>query len=213
MRRLPFALTGLAFRPGMSRSTIVPSLGRWAFSLALVCFGGSCVFFQSDPVHDAAVQALGPEVPGIPRGPYHRAGQPCTVCHSSAGPAQTVFSLAGTVFSAATVPASQAGPIGVDGASVGVLDDDGARTVITTNCVGNFFVSPDVFNPAFPILVNVSKAEAGVVTMKSHISRDSSCASCHSDPQSTTSPGHVYLPTPAPTINPACPVSPVAQGL
>lgn len=187
--------------------------GRTAVGLALVSSGLSCVFFQSDPVHDAEVQALGPERPGIPRGQYHRAGQPCTVCHSSAGPAHTIFALAGTVFSSASVPSSQAGPIGVDGASVGVVDDEGARFLVQTNCVGNFFVSPDVFNPAFPILVNVSKQGAGVVSMVSHISRDASCASCHSDPPSTSSPGHVYLPTEAPTVNPDCPVSPVAQGM
>lgn len=213
MRPLPSALMGSAFRPGMSGWAIVASFGRWSFSVAVVCFGGSCVFFRSDPIHDSEVEALGPEVPGIPRGPYHRAGQPCTVCHSSAGPAQTVFSLAGTVFSSATVPASQAGPIGVDGVTVGVVDNNGASQPITTNCVGNFFVTPDVFNPAFPILVQVSKLGVGVTTMKSHISRDSSCASCHSDPASDSSPGHVYLATQAPTINPNCPVSPVAQGM
>lgn len=187
------------------------SPARWVGAgLASLCM--SCAFFQSDPVHDAAVQALGPELPGVPKGPYHRAGQPCTVCHSPEGPAHTVFAIAGTVFSSASVPAGQAGPIGVDGASVGVVDDDGAEFVVTSNCVGNFYVSPNVFNPAFPILVNVSKQGAGVVSMTTHIGRAMSCASCHSDPASASSPGHVYLPTSAPSSD-SCPVSPVARGL
>jgi len=49
--------------------------------------------------------------------------------------------------------------------------------------------------------------------MVGHIGRDTSCASCHFDPPSTSSPGHVYLPTSAPAVNPTCPVSPVAQGI
>lgn len=208
-----FASPGSRARGREARSGTARSLGRRALAAGTLSLGLSCTFFQSDSVHDAEVQALGPEVSGIPQGPYHRAGQPCTVCHSSAGPARTTFSLAGTVFSSATFPASQGGPIGVNGASVGVVDDDGARYLATTNCVGNFYVSPDVFNPAFPILVNVSKQGAGVVTMVSHISRDASCASCHSDPPSVSSPGHVYLPTAAPAVDPSCPVSPVARGI
>jgi hypothetical protein len=189
------------------------SAARGPVSGVLVSLCLSCAFFQSDPVHDAAVQALGPEQPGVPKGPYHRAGQPCTVCHSPEGPAHTVFAIAGTVFSSASVPPSQEGPIGVNGASVGVVDDDGAQFVVTSNCVGNFFVTTSVFNPAFPILVNVSMAGAGVVSMVSHIGRDGSCASCHSDPPSASSPGHLYLPTSAPASDPSCPVSPVAKGL
>ena len=64
---------------------------------ALVPIVGSCA---DDPVDDMAVAALGDEVPNIPPGPYHRAGQPCSVCHGGQGPASTVFSMAGTVFNA-----------------------------------------------------------------------------------------------------------------
>lgn len=188
-------------------------VARGTVRTGFISLCASCALTQGDPVHEAEVQALGPELPGVPKGPYHRAGQPCTVCHSTEGPAHTVFSLAGTVFSSAFNPTSQTGPVGVNGASVGVVDDDGAQVVLTTNCVGNFFATPNVFNPAFPILVNVSKEGAGVVSMVSHISRDMSCASCHSDPPSVSSPGHVYIPTSAPTSDPQCPVSPVAKGM
>jgi hypothetical protein len=164
---------------------------------------------QPAPVHEAAVQALGPEQPGVPQGPYHRAGQPCTVCHSGQGPAHTVFSLAGTVFSAPFTASSDAGAVGVDQATVGVVDDDGSEHSILTNCVGNFYVTPDAYSPAFPILVNVSKEGAGVVPMMGHIGREASCAECHTDPSGTTSPGRVFLPTPASANDASCPVSPV----
>jgi hypothetical protein len=184
----------------------IMSLAAWA-SLCI-----SCEFIQADPVHDQEVAALGPERPGVPQGPYHRAGQPCTVCHSSGGPAQQVFSIAGTVFSSRSTSPSQPNLIGVNQASVGIVDDNGGEFVVPTKCVGNFYVTPDLFNPAFPIRVNVSKEGAGVVPMIGHIGRDSSCASCHADPPSVSSPGHVYLPTTAPTSDPSCPVSPVLGG-
>jgi hypothetical protein len=172
----------------------------------------SCDFVTGDPVHQSQVDSLGPEKPGIPRGPYHRAGQPCTVCHSTEGPASSVFVLAGTVFSSKTTSASQPNLVGVQGVGVGIVDDDGAEFLATTNCVGNFYVSPGDFNPAFPVLVNVSKAGAGVATMITHIGRAGSCASCHADPPGSSQPGHVYLSTSAPTSNPGCPVSPVLTG-
>ncbi len=184
----------------------------FAMSAALTCACLSCEFLQRDPVHEASVEALGGEQPGVPEGPYHRAGQPCTVCHSSEGPARTVFALAGTVFSASSTSSTQPNLVGVDQASVGVVDDNGGEYLATTNCVGNFFFSPDSFNPAFPILVNVSKEGAGVVAMIGHIGRDASCASCHVDPPTTSSPGHVFLPTSAATTNASCPVSPVLGG-
>ena len=44
---------------------------------------GACV----DETHELQVQALGGEAPGVPKGPLHRPGQPCLVCHGEAGPA------------------------------------------------------------------------------------------------------------------------------
>ncbi len=170
------------------------------FPLAVLV--GSC----GDPVHDGEVTALGSEAPGVPQGEFHRAGQPCAVCHSPEGPASTVFSVAGTVFS------GQNNTVGVDVASVVFVDDNGASSpLITTNCVGNFFVTPEEWNPSFPIRVALVKG-AATAQMNGHISREASCANCHKDPPGLDSPGHVYLNTPADPNDPQCPVSPVAGG-
>ena len=56
------------------------------------------LLLSCDPVHDDAVSALGGETPGIPRGPLHRPGQPCLVCHDGASGDPAAFSMAGTVF-------------------------------------------------------------------------------------------------------------------
>jgi len=148
---------------------------------------GSC----SDPVQSAAVVAEGKETSGIPKGPLHRAGQACVVCHQEGGPAGAhVFSLAGTVF------ASPTELVGVDKADVQITDSVGAKFVATTNCVGNFFVRPEQFAPRFPVLVRVAKNRTSR-TMKSPIGRDPSCGSCHkvqvNADNRATSVGHIYL--------------------
>ena len=151
-----------------------------------------CPACSTDPVHDAEVAALGPEAPGIPKGPYHRAGQPCGVCHSSEGPAHTTFTLAGTAFSS-PYPSR----VGVGGVVVNIEDEGGNICQAITNCVGNFYVeassSIDPCAPAFPVWVGLapSLGAANTQAMMGHIGRDSSCASCHSDPPGPTSPGHV----------------------
>jgi len=171
---------------------------------AMLC-GLSCDLTDGDPVHEAQVEALGPEKPGIPVGPFHRAGQPCTVCHSRQGPANSVFSMAGTVFAAPPGGASQAS-VGVENAAVGIVDSTGAPFLASTNCVGNFYVAPDLYDPTFPVLVAVSKGSTSVF-MVSHITRETSCANCHARAVSDTSPGQVYLSTA--DVPTACPVSPI----
>jgi cytochrome c553 len=170
-------------------------------SLVLASAGalGSCV----DPVHDAQVKALGAEANGVPQGEFHRAGQPCTTCHEDTGPASTVFSVAGTVFY---------GPertIGAGGVEVLMVDSDGAKRSVTTNCVGNFFIPRDAWDPAFPILVSLAQGST-TVSMKSEISREGSCANCHRDPPNFDTPGHVRLLATDKnvTIPAGCPVSP-----
>jgi hypothetical protein len=181
-----------------------------ACAYAALC-GVSCELTHGDPVHEAQVEALGPEQPGISEGPFHRAGQPCNVCHGKQGPAKAQFSLAGTVFAAPSGSASQAA-MGVENAAVGIIDSVGAPFLASTNCVGNFYVAPDRYNPTFPILVAVSKGKTAVL-MTSHITRETSCASCHTREVSDTSPGQVYLSTPdmpmdCPSgINPSTPIS------
>src|SRR5690349_791339 len=105
----------------------------------------------SDPVQDDAVKRLGDEASDVPQGEFHRAGQPCVVCHQSGSAASTAFSVAGTIF---RQPTSY---VGVDRAQVELTDSNGTKYTAFTNCVGNFFVKPDQWNPAFPIYVRVAK--------------------------------------------------------
>ena len=173
---------------------------RLAACAALVLLA-SC----GDPVHDDQVDALGGEAPGVPQGEFHRAGQPCAVCHGGQGPASSTFTLAGTVFSDPT------GTTGVNAATVYFVDDNKAHYSVPTNCVGNFFVTPGDWSPAFPLEVAIVKGSAGA-QMIGHISREASCAFCHKDPPGTDSPGHVFMLTPNPQDNQTCPVNPVAGG-
>jgi hypothetical protein len=183
------------------------SLPRPALVLALVLAltaGVSC----SDPVHDGAVAAQGKEVTGVPIGEFHRAGQPCNVCHEDHGPASNdVFTVSGTVF---------AGPdnyVGVDSAEVRMTDSGGSKYIAHTNCVGNFFVRPSDWNPRFPILVHIAKA-GSTRSMNTQIGREGSCGNCHvkviDDDNRFGSMPHVYLfsgPDPAGPSN-NCAVNP-----
>ena len=146
---------------------------------ACAALAASCV----DPVHQGAVDALGPEVGGVSPGEFHRAGQPCTVCHQDSGPANIRFTVGGTIFY---------GPgkwIGAANTKVEMIDSAGSNFVAVTNCVGNFFVTPDVWNPAFPILVQVQLPDGTVRKMHGQVGREGSCAGCHHDPAGSASPG------------------------
>jgi len=166
----------------------------------------------SDPVHDQMVQALGPEAPGVPAGEYHRAGQPCTVCHGPEGPAATQFSVAGTIFWNPLEGTADTGAFGVDNATISLVDSTGSQVQISTNCVGNFWITPAAYNPNFPMLASVGVAGEPSVTMFTQISRSGSCATCHSDPPNYDAVGHVYItgtaPVPASLQNGNCPVDP-----
>jgi hypothetical protein len=184
--------------PGAFRGFIVAA----AVGLAT----GSCS--SANPVHRDQVDALGGEASGVPQGPLHRAGQPCTMCHGVDGPASTQFVLAGTVFSAPDKT------VGLDQAEILLVDSLGSSPPpgsVVTNCVGNFYVTADQWNPAFPIRVAVASGGSGAL-MTSHIGRAGSCASCHSDPKGLDSAGHVYVAVGSATGNPNCPVSPVLAG-
>jgi hypothetical protein len=148
-----------------------------------------------DPVLDAQLDALPGEVPGIRTGPMHRAGQPCTDCHSEYGGRHPVFSVAGTLFQKPT------NLVGIEGAIVHVTDATGSFRPLTTNCVGNFYAQIGDWDPVFPLHVTIEDPASGLQkTMKSKIGRDTSCANCHVDPAGPDSPGHVYL-----TNDPAIP--------
>ena len=137
------------------------------------------LLFACNPVHNEQVSALPGEVPGVPRGPTHRAGQPCLLCHSD-------FNVAGTVFAS---PDDRTPAVGV---SVNLVDSQNSTFVATTNEVGNFFVRTDEWTPVYPMKVSITSN--GVTTpMTANVGRNGACAACHSDPVSPSSPGHVYV--------------------
>jgi len=147
---------------------------------------------RCDPVHDDAKAALGPEAPGVPRGPLHRPGQPCLVCHDGDTGDPPRFTVGGTVFqtSGALLPA-----IGVD---VHLKDVNGATADLQTNAAGNFYVTPGQYDPAFPVTANVQGPD-GTVRMwtliegNGTVEPNGGCASCHFDPAGADSPGHLCL--------------------
>ena len=139
-----------------------------------------------DPVRENALAALGPEAAGVPAGPLHRPGQPCTRCHGDDGPAKSAFSLAGTVFltSADRRPAA--------GVLVRFIDADGSQSSATTNCAGNFYVDPAQYAPRYPVWLRLQLGDI-TTEMVTPIYRDSSCAGCHHDPAGPAAVSHVYL--------------------
>ncbi len=141
-----------------------------------------------DPVKSDAVNALGDEAPGVRRGPLHRPGQPCIVCHDGAIGDPQEFSVAGTIYQTqnSTTPA--------DNARVTLTGTDGTSITTTTNAAGNFYLQPREFTPVYPLKVSVTWNGSKVVEMKTRIGRDGSCAFCHTDPAGPTSAGHIFVP-------------------
>jgi hypothetical protein len=153
-----------------------------AFGVASLLTAASCI----DATHDAQVQALGGEAPGVPPGPNHRPGQPCVLCHGEAGPASSLFSVAGTVYE------TQGQMAPAVGADVTLVDDRGNKVVARTNGVGNFYMTPSVYAPTFPINVSILQGTSAAMMM-GRIGRDGSCAACHTNPPGAISPGQVYV--------------------
>jgi hypothetical protein len=153
-------------------------------------FASACM----DPAHDNAVDALGNEAPGVPRGPLHRAGQPCLTCHGGEGPAGSEFSVAGTVYllSYQETPAP--------GVNVLIEDSTGVAGIVPTNQVGSFWVNASEWRPTFPLQVTLQYGPINK-QMPVPVNRSGSCADCHhlpgpQDPPmgaSATSPGRVWL--------------------
>jgi hypothetical protein len=147
-----------------------------------------------NPAIDVLVDQLGGENPNVEAGEHHRPGQPCVLCHSPYEGASPEMSLGGTVF------ADQASFLPVEGVQVVITDTRGITKTVETNCIGNFFVEAGTWDakypdPQFPLAVDircptydengaliVDAAGAPVLRVKSMgsvISRDGSCASCH----------------------------------
>jgi hypothetical protein len=140
----------------------------------------------NDATHDMQVQALGGEDPAVPVGELHRPGQPCLVCHGGIGPASSHFTAGGTVYVSrgSTVPAA--------GATVLIEDITGSVGTAQSNEVGNFYIPVAAWQPTFPTLPQVTY-NGLTQPMTTHVGRDGSCASCHTDPAGPTAAGHLYI--------------------
>ena len=148
-----------------------------------------------NPVVDSRVAALGDEDPAVPASEFHRAGQPCVLCHSEYEGASPELSIGGTVF--ATIE----NQIPVDQVEVTLTDALGESQTRRTNCVGNFFITKDEWDPAFPLKAVITynlPTPVGVPpvesqrTMASRISRDGSCATCHDGRRTQASVGWIF---------------------
>jgi hypothetical protein len=155
-----------------------------------LCFllAASAVIACGDPTHDKAVEALGPEAPGVPAGPLHRPGQPCVTCHGESGPASGEFSIAGTVYGLLR----ESEP--VPNVAVRVRDITGAERSVPTNPAGNFFIRSEDWRPTYPLQTSI-RLNTLSKQMSTYIARAASCADCHVHPPGPHSPGHIYIAT------------------
>ncbi len=145
-----------------------------------------------DPVRADAINALGPEAPGVRRGPLHRPGQPCLYCHDGALGDPQRFTIAGTVFETPSATFAAAGVV------VSLVDAKGSAIDLRTNAAGNFYTTPGQYDPTFPIQATI-QAGSQVVRMQTLIEGNGTvepngaCATCHFDPAGPSSPGHVSM--------------------
>ena len=163
----------------MNRST------PWVLIVALAAAAAA----SCDPVQSDQIAALGGEAPGVRRGPLHRPGQPCTLCHDGALGDPPAFSVAGTIYQSADSATA------LSGATVTLTGADGKTYSTSTNAAGNFYLTPTDFTPKYPMRVGVASSGTSV-TMQSHIGWAGSCGFCHVDPAGPDSPGHVYFNIP-----------------
>ncbi len=152
---------------------------------SVASFGSSC---NLDPVHRAGVNTLGPERDDLypVESEYHRPGEPCALCHSKAGPADSEFVLAGTVFWGPERYDRR-----VDQAYVRFRGPGNTTKCFVTNCNGNFYVKTEEYAKLeFPLLVSVERVRdpfndqrqlenGSFREMTGHIGREASCATCH----------------------------------
>jgi hypothetical protein len=142
-----------------------------------------------NPVVDQKVAALGGEQEGVEQSEFHRPGQPCVLCHNPYYGASPEISLGGTIFADLNSfnPAANVEVI--------MTDTLGRSRTAVTNCIGNFFVLAEDWEPQFPVAVEIRYPTftpdgtpltdtAGaplrkVKAMGSVVSRDGSCATCH----------------------------------
>ena len=173
----------------LGRALAVASLGASALGAA------DCL---SNPAVDEVIASLGAEKSGVRKGPLHRGGQPCLVCHGGTGPGSPDFSVAGTIYATPT----DATP--VNAASILITDATGKQKEVFSNCAGNFVTDAKSFVPIYPLRVEVvcelplpagapasTPKQTRRSVMQTRISRDGSCSSCHFGDPSESSPGRL----------------------
>lgn len=182
-------------------------LTHLTFPLAIL--GALSASACGNPVIDDKVALLGPEVEGVAKSEYHRPGQACLLCHGPYGGAKPEMTVAGTVFA---IPAKKGKKsVGVEDVVVTITDSFGDVKTKKTNCIGNFFITADEWQPGFPLAAKIEYPTPGgpedsttPAYMSTRIGRDGSCAGCHEGPRSETTPGAVFCvdattsPFPAP---------------
>jgi len=142
-----------------------------------------------NPIVDAKIEALGGEAADTPVGEYHRPGQPCVLCHGEYYGADPELVIGGTVFR------DRQTLMPVENARVVLYDAVGDIYEMTTNCNGNFMRSAGERDPQFPLYAEIycpvygpdgqplpdgaGGVQLKVKAMSSWISRDGSCAGCH----------------------------------
>jgi len=189
----------------------------WALPLALIVAASATACLGTSPEEEAR-RALGPE-PRLgggggehdeDKGPEHRPGQPCLVCHGGEGGGgddESTFVVAGTVFLFAT------DTIGVPDAEVLITDDVGHELTAVTNRTGNFMVERGGHGTApvlrrdgrvsipwdlvFPLSIAV-RYGAEEKTMRNRAYREGSCAGCHAPRIGADSAGRVFIRDPVP---------------
>ncbi len=138
-----------------------------ALTLALA-LGAAC----ANPVHAAAVAALGDEKPGVPTGETHRPGQPCSVCHGGDGPGPD-FAIGGTIYETRGVDKALGEVI------VTLTDAKGETRTPVSNAVGNFYLRAGDWSPTFPLFASLSYKDGSTANMMTRIGGNISCAYCH----------------------------------
>ena len=158
-------------------------------TLALSLIASVAVASCLDPVHSDAVDALGPEAPGVRTGPTHRPGQPCLTCHGGDGPGPD-FAVAGTVYE------TRNGTAPLPSVTVLLRDATGTTRATLTNSAGNFYITSREWSPAYPMYAELHYGDL-TATMVTRIGRNGGCAECHRSGGQTTMPP-VYLKEAAP---------------
>jgi hypothetical protein len=176
----------------------------------------TCVVFGcGNRAVDERIAVLGEEDPNVPVGEFHRPGQPCVLCHGEYLRENPIMSVGGTIYAYPTQTPEQK-PLPVKGVKVKLTDSFGEQYEAGTNCAGNFFVEADKWDPAFPLRAEIEYPVPGAlestkrVVMSTRVSRDGSCAGCHTANPTQGSPGWVFCAEaetnpPFPPQDAACP--------